>query len=130
MTAPHPQDTPTHRLSVAELSDEDLDKLLLVKREARMMAQVIYERALATRMRAKEDKLRDTIDKKLKQFEKSIESADKAIDRMWRLCNEVRALRLQLSGEVDVDVPVERPGARGTAEGERPEGEASSEDTA
>lgn len=93
---PLPQDTPIHRATLRELTHEQLVVLIQEMQERRMRAQTAYEDAQAAKKAIKDEKDKLLYEKRLEQIFKSMESADKALEKVSKYLVEVQALRLTI----------------------------------
>jgi uncharacterized tellurite resistance protein B-like protein len=95
---PVPQDTPIHRASISELSDEQLDKLIESMRERRMRSYTLFQQAQQAKAELKEQKDKDRYEHLMKMAEKKLESVDKGLEALSKYVNEMRAIQLVLGG--------------------------------
>lgn len=88
-------------VDISLLTNEEIDNMLEGIRFRRMQARVIYEETLKTKEVASRAKVGELIDKKCAQLKRAIDAMDKPMEKLEKIVNEVRALRLQM-GEPDL----------------------------
>jgi hypothetical protein len=93
-------DSAMHRASVDELTPDELDKLVVEIRERRMLPVKVYEKTLALKKTKLEAGLRTRLDKQMELLSRDIERVDKAMDRLEKRAFGVRALRIEIDGEI------------------------------
>jgi hypothetical protein len=87
-----------HLQSVDQLSDEQLDSLLEGIRTRRLAAYKHYEAAQQAKQEAHDDRLRDSLARELRMFEKEHEVILGKLDKLEKRVLKVRAIRLELEG--------------------------------
>ncbi len=97
-TTPPNYITPT---DITMWSDEQIDTLLDGIRYRRMQTRVLYEKTQELKNAAHAAKVGDMFDKKMAKLAEAISKFDKHIEKLEKVANEVRALRLQM-GERDM----------------------------
>ena len=88
-------DTPTHRLTIEELTNEQLEAHLIGIRERRLRAYQEYEHAMKLRERVKQDRAREKLDRKLAQLARTLEQLDKKLAAVEKIVIETQALRIE-----------------------------------
>jgi len=81
---------------IRDLTDSDLDKYLEDIRERRLKPVHIYEQMLKMKSEARRIQLIDTLEKQLVMFEKELERANKAIDKLEGRSRKLRAIRMEI----------------------------------
>ena len=93
-------DTAMHRLTILEMTADQLDAHVSNMRARRMAAHIEYKRAQEAKQRAQTDKDIATYTKKLEQLAKAFESFDKAAEKIEKLHTDVKVLRLSLGDKL------------------------------
>lgn len=91
-----PQDTETHRATVAELTPELAEAMLDAIRDRRLRLAAQYEQKQREKAQARSVRVQQMYDKALEQVKKKLEAADKALDAVEEKINRMRAFRLEL----------------------------------
>jgi hypothetical protein len=91
-------DTPTHRLTIAEMDDADIEIQLEGTRIRRLQALNTYQQAQALKMEAKTEKQYDRLIKLCNMMEKDFIAANKAIEKLEKRALDIRSLRLEIEG--------------------------------
>lgn len=86
--------------SIAEMNDEQLDALVAAIQARRMRPYEIYKRTKEEKHALEQSKAREKIDKKCEQIIKTINAADKALEKLEHQIAELRGLRLQAEMEL------------------------------
>lgn len=81
---------------IADMSTEQIDKLLESIRERRLRAAKHYEEAQAAKALVAEEKARASLEKQLEMCEGNLSRVDKALDALETRVNKIRALRLEI----------------------------------
>ena len=81
---------------IRDLTDNDLDKHLEDVRERRLKPVHIYEQMLKMKSDARRIQLGETLEKQLVMFEKELERANKAIDKLEGRSRKLRAIRMEI----------------------------------
>jgi hypothetical protein len=114
-------DQPHHRLTIKELSPDELSVFIEGIRQRRLEPVRIYREAQELKNQYRMNKTKAKLDRKMAVFNKAQGVADKAVARLEKLSFEIKALLFQLT-ELD-GVPNEETGHTNTsAEGESTEG--------
>lgn len=90
-----PQDEPTKRASILDMSDEQLEAMLDGIRERRLRLQRLYEEQLQARISNAVDKLDERINKQLDMLTKEVERCNNTLEKAEDRVNKIRAFRLQ-----------------------------------
>jgi hypothetical protein len=93
---PLPQDTPTHRATIKEMSIEQIEALVESMRERRMRSYNAYEIAKAAKEKIKQEKDKARYEKVLEMLEKKVAVAEKAMDACTKYLNELKVMELVL----------------------------------
>jgi hypothetical protein len=94
MTYPVPQDTPIKRVSIRELTAEQLEALVMNMRDRRMRLFSAYEEAKAAKAKLQHDKAIDRYQHVIEMFEKKIVTVDNGLDALNKYATELQALRI------------------------------------
>ncbi|HSW91765.1 MAG TPA: hypothetical protein VLG09_03915 [Candidatus Saccharimonadales bacterium] len=94
MTYPVPQDTPIKRVSIRELTADQLEALVMDMRERRMRLFSAYEEAKAAKAKLMHDKAVDRYQHVIEMFEKKIVTVDNGLDMLNKYATELQALRI------------------------------------
>ena len=91
-------DTPTHRLTIAELSDDEIDNMLQGIRVRRLQAWNKYQEAQELKKKAQNERQYDKLIKQCNKMEKLFSDIDARFEKLEKLALEIRALRLEIEG--------------------------------
>lgn len=80
--------------SIDQMTDDEMDEALEIRRQHRLSAFIIYQQTEEELKAVKEETAKKKLEKKLEQFYKQLESADRALDKLQKLVNDIRALKL------------------------------------
>ena len=89
-------DTPTNKVNILEMSDQDLVAFITGILEGRLKAVKIFEETELLREQARKLQLDKTLDHELKMCTKELAQLDKVIEKVEKRTIKLRALRLQL----------------------------------
>ena len=92
------QDTPINRASIAELSDDEIDALLVGIAERRLAPVKAYEEAALIAAGVRSERLKADLEKQLEMFSKDLVTMDKKLDTMTKRALKIRAIRLEIDG--------------------------------
>jgi hypothetical protein len=90
------QDTPIALANISEMSVEDRTALLSNIRERRLAPVKVYEQLSLMKAEARKEQLETQWAKALEMFEKELEKADKALDRLEGRATKLRAIELEI----------------------------------
>ena len=90
------QDTPIALANISEMSVEDRTALLANIRERRLAPVKIYEQLSLMKAEARKEQLETQWAKALEMFEKELEKADKAMDRLESRATKLRAIEMEI----------------------------------
>ena len=90
------QDTPIALANISEMSVEDRTALLSNIRESRLAPVKIYEQLSLMKAEARKEQLETQWAKALEMFEKELEKADKAMDRLESRATKLRAIEMEI----------------------------------
>ena len=88
------EDTPYHRKTIAEMSQQEQEQWLTEVRMRRMKVKLELEEAARVREVLKSEKAKEDLDKQLKMLEKDVATLDKAAERIEKRMAKVWELRL------------------------------------
>ena len=100
-----PQDTPFHRATVDDMTDEQLHSFVSKLQERRLKAWNIYQQGIEAKQRAKDEQLAALMQKKLDQFKKQHDTVVKAIEKLDKYALDIQAIRLVLGDRITNDDP-------------------------
>lgn len=86
--------------SIEEMNDEQLDALIAAIQARRMRPYEIYKRTKDEKRQLEQSKVKEKIEKKCEMIIKTINAADKALEKLEHQINELRGLRLQAQMEL------------------------------
>lgn len=86
--------------TIEQMNDDQLDAMVSAIRVRRMNSYVIYKQTKAEKDKLEQDKTRAKIEKKCEQIIKTVNAADKALDKLEQQISELRGLRLQAGMEL------------------------------
>jgi hypothetical protein len=89
-----PQDTPYHRVTVSEMSTEQLEEWLGGVRQRRLKARQDYEIALAAREEVRLTRNKKTIDQHLKMLHKEMTSFENAAIKIEKRIGDMLKVRM------------------------------------
>lgn len=81
---------------LSNLSDEEIDLLLMGIRQRRMQKLVLYNETVKLKEEARLVNIEGKLDRKLNQFLKQLDKVEKALEKLENYANEVNGLRIQL----------------------------------
>ncbi len=90
------QDTAIDRVSIEQMTNDEIDEMLIRIRDRRLKLARAYEEALALQDAQLEQDQREILDKALNSIKKDMERIDKSIDKFEQKVNKIRAIRLEL----------------------------------
>lgn len=94
MTITFPQDTPIHRVSIKELTVDQITELVEKMRERRMRLFSAYEEAKAAKAKLQHDSAVDRYQHVLEMFEKRLKTVDTGLETLSKYSNELQGLRI------------------------------------
>ncbi len=83
------------RVDISKMNDEQLDQLLVLIRQRRMTAFVIYQQTQNDREQAATEKALASIDKTCDMIIKQLNTIDKNMEKLETYINKLRGLRIQ-----------------------------------
>ena len=89
-------DTPIELTNISEMSNDDLDALIVGIQERRMKPVRIYTENQMLKAQARKMGLEKKTEKQFEMFEKELKRVDKAIEALEKRALNIRALRLEL----------------------------------
>ena len=89
-------DTPVKRVSITEMTDDQISSFLIGIRERRLKAVQIFEDTQALRDQAYKLQLNTKFEHELKMFERERTQLAKVIEKVEKRVTGLRALQLQL----------------------------------
>lgn len=92
-------DTPIHRKTFLEMTDEEQVAFISALRERRLAPINTYNEVKEANRQKRIGKLNEKIEKELAQFEKSLAKVDKYLDELQDRSNKLRTLKIQLDLE-------------------------------
>ena len=90
------QHQPNHRLSISEMSADEVEQLISEIRLRREASIKAYAKALAAAKLVKDERLRVKLEQKIKMFDKTLTSVDKFIVKLEKYAVEIRCLELEI----------------------------------
>jgi glutaredoxin 2 len=100
---PDENDTATHRQTIEDMSDDELDALLDILRKRRLRAASQHQQTLAARKAVRDEKSRARMERALTALQKKIDRVEAALDAIDKDIVKIRVLRLELTGSVEID---------------------------
>jgi hypothetical protein len=88
------KDTPLHRTTIIEMSDDEYESFIEGLRERRMKSIRDYEEMAAMRVAAEKAKQLDTLDHELNMFEKEMKQWTRIMVKVEKRAVKLRTLRL------------------------------------
>lgn len=82
--------------TIDQMTDEEIDARLVGIRERRLAPVKAYEELTLMKAAARRENLEEQLNKQLAMFEKELERADKAIDKIEQRSTKLRAIRLEI----------------------------------
>lgn len=95
-----PQDTPFHRATVEEMTDEQLHGFVAALQERRLKNWNIYQQGIEAKQRAKDEQLAAMMVKRLEAFKKQHDKVNTAIEKLDKLALDIQAIRLVLGDRI------------------------------
>lgn len=89
-------DTPIHRKDISEMTDEQIDEMLVGIRERRLKLVQQYQEAQLVKKEKSRTKAIETLDRQCEMFEKELATLDKNIGKLEKRALNIRALRLEI----------------------------------
>lgn len=90
------EDTPMHRQTVEEMTDEQLNSEIVNKRERRMRAYRIHEEAMLMQKEEYDKKLLEKLKKQCDMLDKDLATVDRALDRADKRVITIITIRNEL----------------------------------
>jgi galactose-1-phosphate uridylyltransferase len=89
-------DTPINRVSMKDMTIDQIEALVETFQERRMRSQKAYAEALVIAEQKKHDKDSGQLVKRLEQMQKVMVSVDNGLEKLRKYTTEVRVLRMAL----------------------------------
>jgi len=86
------------RQDITEMSDDEIDALLVPIRERRLKMAVLHRQALELKEEKARGKAREKLGDQIRMLEKELASMDKLIEKLDKRVLNIRALRLEIEG--------------------------------
>jgi len=86
--------------TIYDITTDKLDALLAQRRERRLLAWEVYEKAVESKKRATDERLRALLTKQITMIEHEFERADKALDKLDARINKINGIRVELEDYV------------------------------
>ena len=86
--------------TIYDITTDQLDALLAQRRERRLLAWEVYEKAVESKKRATDERLRAALTKQIAMLTKDFERADKALDKLDARINKINGIRVELEDYV------------------------------
>lgn len=90
-------DSPTTRITINQISTDELDQFIAAIRQRRLAIDNIIQRTKAARNRSDDDLAKAEFDKLMKRVDKKRENIDKLINELETMTNRMKVLEIELS---------------------------------
>ena len=89
-------DTPIERMSIKDMSEQQINALVEIMQERRMRQHSVYKAAQEMKREAKYEKDVATLEKRLAQMQKLFISVDNGLEKLKKYSAEVSVLRMAM----------------------------------
>lgn len=93
------RDTPIHRVTFLEMSEDEQIKFIENIRNRRTEPLAIYQEVIALKKQAKLEKLNIQFNKAKIAFEKELEGFDKKVENLIKKANKLKQLKIEIDLE-------------------------------
>lgn len=93
------RDTPIHKVTFLEMSDQEQVKFVEHLRDLRQKPLTIYNEVMAAKKAAKNAKLQIQFDKAKQAFDKALELFDKKYEDVVKKANKLKELQIEIDLE-------------------------------
>jgi polyribonucleotide nucleotidyltransferase len=91
------KDSPINRATVADLSDDEMDRWVMERRERRLHAAIVYQEGQQRIKETKCEKLKTTLTKQFEMLGKEMDSLDKLLEKIDKRVARFRAMKFELT---------------------------------
>lgn len=95
-TLPKERLPPIDRVTIEQMTDDELDAAIAQRRERRLLAWEIWREGEESKKRARDERLKKQLGKQLDMATREFERVDKALDKLNERLSKIAGIRLEL----------------------------------